>query len=211
MLPTVPPALRATFDPTELDARDATRAHARAGLPAPAAAAARFALALCEVEDGMRPAAQLERACHHTLYDRLATRVRRAGGPVVTAHSLVDTVTQEQTPGLVDAVVLLRRGGRVAAVTMRLDAAPGHWQVTELRYGRFPERDGASGPPAPAASRAPDLNASRPPGADGRQRPGALRHHPRRPGSPHPRLHAHAWARGTLLVVGMAPGAARPP
>ncbi len=161
MLPTVPPALRATFDPTELDARDATRARASAGLPAPAAAAARFALALCEVEAGMRPAAQLERACHHTLYDRLAARVRRAGGPVVTAHSLVDTVTQEQTPGLVDAVVLLRRGARVAAVTLRLDAAPGHWQVTELQYGRFPERERASGPPAPAASRAPDLNASR--------------------------------------------------
>jgi hypothetical protein len=161
MLPTAAPALRAKFEPTELDSRDQARAHARDGLPAPTGAAARFAVALCEVEAGMRPAAQLERACHHTLYDTLAERVRRSGDPAVTAHSLVDVITQEQTPGLVDAVVLLRRGQRVAAVTMRLDAAPGHWQVTELQYGRFPERDGASGPPAPATNRARDRSASR--------------------------------------------------
>jgi hypothetical protein len=161
MLPTAPRPLRATFTPGELDARHATRARARAGLPAPAAAAARFALALCEVEAGLRPAGQLERACHHTLYERLATRVRRSGGPVVTTHSLVDSVTQEQTPGLADAVVLLRRGPRVAAIALRLDAAPGHWQIVELQYGRFPERDGASGPPVPATSRAPDRSASR--------------------------------------------------
>jgi hypothetical protein len=161
MLPIVAPALRARFTPAELDDRDATRVRARAGLPAPAATAARFALALCEVEAGMRPATQLERACHHTLYERLATRVRRSGGPAVTTHSLVDVISQEQTPGLVDAVVLLRRGPRVAAVALRLDAAPGHWQVIELQYGRFPERDGASGPPAPAASRAPHGSANR--------------------------------------------------
>jgi Family of unknown function (DUF6459) len=162
MLPTAAPALRANFEPSELDARDQTRAHrARAGLPAPTGAAARFAVALCEVEAGMRPAGQLERACHHTLYEKLAERMRRSGGPAVTAHSLVDVVTQEQTPGLVDAVVLLRRGQRVDAVTMRLDAAPGHWQVTELQYGRFPERDGASRLRAPSTSRAPERSASR--------------------------------------------------
>jgi hypothetical protein len=161
MLPTAAPALCATFDPTELDTRDQARAHACAGLAAPAGTAARFAVALCEVEAGMRPAAQLEQACHHTLYDKLAERVRRSGGPAVTAHSLVDVVTQEQTPGLIDALVLLRRGQRIAAVTMRLDAAPGHWQVTELQYGRFPERDGASGPLAPTTSRAPDRSVSR--------------------------------------------------
>jgi Family of unknown function (DUF6459) len=161
MLPTAAPALRAKFEPTELDTRDQAREHARDGLPAAAGAAARFATALCEVEAGMRPAGQLERACHHTLYDTLGERVRRSGGPAVTARSLVDVITQEQTPGLVDAVVLLHRGQRVAAVTMRLDAAPGHWQVTELQYGHFPERDGASAPPGPVASRAPDRSVGR--------------------------------------------------
>jgi hypothetical protein len=161
MLPTAARALRATLTPGELDARHAARDRARAGLPAPAAAAARFALALCEVEAGLRPAGQLERACHHTLYERLATQVRRSGGPAVTTHSLLDTLTQEQTPGLADAVVLLRRGPRVAAIALRLDAAPGHWQVTELQYQPAPERDGASGPPAPATGRAPDRNPTR--------------------------------------------------
>jgi hypothetical protein len=154
VLPTAASALRATLEPAELDARDQARPHARAGLSTPAGTAARFAVALCEVETGMRPATQLERSCHHTLYEKLAERVRRSGGPAVTVHSLVDVITQEQTPGLVDAVVLLRRGPRVAAVTMRLDAAPGYWQVTELQYGRFPERDGASEPPVPATTRA---------------------------------------------------------
>jgi hypothetical protein len=155
MFPIAAPAVRATFEPHELDTRDAARPHARAELLAPSRAAVKFAVALCEVEAGMRPAAQLEQSCHHTLYEKLAERMRRSGGPAVTAHSLVDVITQEQTPGLVDAVVLLRRGQRVAAVTMRLDAPPGHWQVTELQYGRFPERERASHLPAPAISRAP--------------------------------------------------------
>jgi hypothetical protein len=41
---------------------------------------------------------------------------------------------QELTSGLLDAVVLLRRGSRIAAITMRLDAAPGNWEVVELQY-----------------------------------------------------------------------------
>src|SRR5919108_4762379 len=106
MLPTAAPALRASFEPTELDARDQARAHAHRRLPDPTRAAARFAVALCEVEAGMRPAGQLEWTCHHTLYEKLAERVRRSGGPAVTAHSLIDVIAQEQTPRLVDAVVL---------------------------------------------------------------------------------------------------------
>ena len=49
MLPTAPPALQAEFTPKELDTRDATRAAACSGLPSPAWAARRFAMALCEV------------------------------------------------------------------------------------------------------------------------------------------------------------------
>jgi Family of unknown function (DUF6459) len=97
-------------------------------------AAARIALALCEVEAGQRPFAQLERVCHHTLYQRLAAGIRRAGGPAPTTASLVGVVTQEQVAGLVEAVVLIRRGHRVAAVALQLDAALGHWQVIELQY-----------------------------------------------------------------------------
>jgi hypothetical protein len=96
--------------------------------------AARIAVAVCEVEAGMRPFGQLERACHPSLHASLAARVARGSGPMVTATSLRRVVTQEHTPGLAEAVVLVRRGGRVAAIAMRLDAAPGFWQVVELQY-----------------------------------------------------------------------------
>ena len=189
MLPTAPPAMRAEFTPRELDSRDATRAAASADLPSPAQAARRFAMALCEVEAGMRPAAHLQRACHHTLFESLEQRVRRSGGPGVSAYSLFDVITQEQLPGLVDAVVLVRRGPRVAAVTMRLDAAPGHWQVTELQYGRTPEWDRVRTSPTRARGRDPD-HRERARGAqgvgDGRHRTGqpvrtsAIRRQPER-------------------------------
>jgi len=52
----------------------------------------------------------------------------------VTTQSLVRVVLQESTPGLVDAVVLVRRSSRIAAITMRLGAAPGYWEVVELQY-----------------------------------------------------------------------------
>jgi hypothetical protein len=32
------------------------------------------------------------------------------------------------------AMVLVRRGPRITAVALELDAAPGHWQVIELQY-----------------------------------------------------------------------------
>jgi hypothetical protein len=61
MLPTVAPALRAHLDPTEADRRDQRRAHTRPRAARPRATAARVVLAVCEVEAGQRPLAQLER------------------------------------------------------------------------------------------------------------------------------------------------------
>ena len=134
MLPTVVPALRAEFTPKELDSRDATRGVASTSLPSPGSAARRFAMALCEVEAGMRSAAQLERACHHTLFQSLEQRVRRSGGPAVPVGSLVRVVAQEHVPGLAEVLVLVRRGGRVVPVAMRLDGAKGRWELVELQY-----------------------------------------------------------------------------
>jgi len=134
MLPTPALPITARIDRYEAAARDDARAQARATLPAPGQAAARVALAVCEVEAGMRPYGQLERLCHRSLHASLAGRVRRGGGPAVTATSLRRVVTQEHTPGLAEAVVLVRRGPRLAAIALRLDAAPGHWQVVELQY-----------------------------------------------------------------------------
>ena len=52
----------------------------------------------------------------------------------MTSRSLVDVHLQEHTPGLVQAVLLVRRGGRVATIALELDVAPGHWELVELQY-----------------------------------------------------------------------------
>jgi hypothetical protein len=43
-------------------------------------------------------------------------------------------LVQEHTPGLVDGVAVLQRGTRIEPIAMRLDAAAGRWQLTELQY-----------------------------------------------------------------------------
>jgi len=134
MLPIPTPAIRARIDRFERATRDDARAQARAGLPDPERAAASVALAVCEVEAGMRSFGQLERLCHPSLHACLAARVARSGGPMVTATSLLRVITQEHTPGQVEAVAVVRREHRAAAIALHLDAAPGFWQVVELQY-----------------------------------------------------------------------------
>ena len=134
MLQHATPAIRATLDPYEDTERDTHRTQARQRLGSPAQAGARIALAICEVEAGMRSPLQLERLCHLTLWPKLAERLRRSGGPAVTARSLVRVVAQEHTPGLAEVTVLVNRGGRVVAVAMRLDGAKGHWELLELQW-----------------------------------------------------------------------------
>jgi hypothetical protein len=91
-------------------------------------------LAICEVEAGLRSASQLERVCHHSLWQAVADRLQRAGGPPVSATSVLRVGVQELQPGLVDAVAVVRRGQRVVFIAMRLEAVPGRWEVTELLY-----------------------------------------------------------------------------
>jgi hypothetical protein len=73
-------------------------AAARRRLGSPAAAGARIALALCEVEAGMRAPRQLERLCHLSLWSK-AVGAAAALGREVTVRSLVRVVAQEHTPG----------------------------------------------------------------------------------------------------------------
>jgi Family of unknown function (DUF6459) len=46
----------------------------------------------------------------------------------------VRVVAQEHTPGLIEVLVLVRRGGRVVPVAMRLDGAKGRWELVEFQY-----------------------------------------------------------------------------
>jgi hypothetical protein len=127
-------ALRAQLSDQDLALRERRRAAARRGLPAPAAAVRAIALAICEVEAGLRSASQLERVCHHSLWQAVADRVQRAGGPPVSATSVLRVQVQELQPGLADAVAVVRRGQRAAFIALRLEAVPGRWELIELLY-----------------------------------------------------------------------------
>jgi hypothetical protein len=127
-------ALRAQLSDQDLTQRERRRAAARRGLPDPAATARAIALAICEVEAGLRSASLLERVCHHSLWQAVADRVERAGGPPVSAASVLRVGVQELQPGLVDAVAVVRRGHRVVFIALRLEAVPSRWEVIELLY-----------------------------------------------------------------------------
>jgi hypothetical protein len=134
MLPYATPAITAHLDIWEERERDTLRTPARAQLGSPARAGARIALAICEVEAGLRSPPQLEELCHLTVWPKLAERLRGSGGPAVPVGSLVRVVAQEHVPGLAEVTVLVRRGGRVVPVAMRLDGAKGRWELVELQY-----------------------------------------------------------------------------
>jgi hypothetical protein len=131
MLPYATPPITAQLDIWEERERETLRTPARRQLGSPARAGAQIALAICEVEAGLRSPLLLEQLCHLTVWPKLSTRLRRSGGPAVPVGSLVRGVAQEHTPGLAEVMVLVRRGGRVP-VAMRLDGAKGRRELVEL-------------------------------------------------------------------------------
>jgi len=131
----MPAALRcAQITDKEFALRQQARAAARRTLPDPAVTARAFALAICEIEAGLRSASQLERICHPSLWDAVANRIQRAGGPPVSVASVLRVQVQELTPGLVDAVAVVRRNQRAVFIALRLEAVPGRWELIELHY-----------------------------------------------------------------------------
>ncbi len=126
--------LAAQFTDQELRLRTQARAGARRTLPDPAATAWALALAICEVEAGLRSASQLERICHPSLWAAVAKRIQRSGGPPIRGSSVLRVQVQELQPGLVDAVAVVRRGQRAVFIALRLEAVPGYWELIELLY-----------------------------------------------------------------------------
>ena len=99
MLPYATSAIAAHLDPHEERERDTLGSTARQQLGSPAKAGAQIALALCDVEAGLRSPLQLEQRCHLSLWPKLSARLRRSGGPAVPVGSLVRVVAQEHVPG----------------------------------------------------------------------------------------------------------------
>jgi Family of unknown function (DUF6459) len=126
--------LCAHFTDKELTLRTQARTGARPTLPNPAATARALALAICEIEAGLRSASQLERICHPSLWEAVANRIQRARRPPVSAASVLRIRVQELAPGLVDAVAIVRRGQRAVFIALRLEAVPGRWELIELIY-----------------------------------------------------------------------------
>ena len=139
--------IRARFDQVEDHWRQIQRPQWSRALPAPAPAAVATAITIVEVRAGLRPPHQLERLSHYSLWSvwpRLAPPGRNGPTPVVP-HPLAVTV-RELAPGLVDATVVIDFGGRTHALALRLDGAPGFWQLVELDY---PTEPAAPEPPPP--------------------------------------------------------------
>lgn len=81
--------LRAQLSDQELLRRQQARPAARRPLPDPAAVARALALAIGEVDAGLRSANQVERICHPSLWQVVADPIQRGGGPPVNAASVL--------------------------------------------------------------------------------------------------------------------------
>jgi hypothetical protein len=107
------------------------RKQARRTLPDPAATARALALAICEVEAGLRSASQLERICHPSLWDAVASRIQRA-------TSQWRQRSARPSPGVHAGAGGCGGGGPPWSagvfMALRLEAVPGRWELIELLY-----------------------------------------------------------------------------
>jgi hypothetical protein len=93
------------------------------------------AITILEVRAGLRAPQQLERLSHYSLWrawPRLAQPVGQNRALMVPRPRAV--TVRELIPGLVDATVVVAFGGYAHALALRLDGAPGFWQLVELDY-----------------------------------------------------------------------------
>jgi hypothetical protein len=151
----------------ELTLRRQARTDARHTLPNPAATARALALAICEIEAGLRSASQLEQNCHPSLWAAVANRIQRAGEPPVSAASVLRVQVQELAPGLVDAVAVTRRRQRAVFISLRLEAMPRRWElIAPLLAVRLWNWRGAPGPGSPRRLSTTSRSALAPVGAD---------------------------------------------
>lgn len=104
----------------------------RGKLPPAQVSGVMIARGVLEVLTGRRRYEQLE---HHCAPEVLAG-LRRSATPrdAPPARVLVTHIC-EPTVGAAEIAVVFRHRDRVRAMTLRLDAADGHWQLTDLRLG----------------------------------------------------------------------------
>ena len=127
--------IRARLDPVEDGWRRIQRERRSRTLPPPGPAAVATAITILEVRAGLRPPHQLEKASHYTLWSAWPLLANPPGAdPVPIVPRPLAVTVRGLAPGLVDATVVIEFGGRTHALALRLDGAPGFWQLLELDY-----------------------------------------------------------------------------
>jgi hypothetical protein len=64
--------------------------------------------------------------------ERVLTTRPRAGGPRPDGRAVRSIHVQQRPEGIAEVSATVRRGGRYAAVALRLEGVNGGWQCTEL-------------------------------------------------------------------------------
>jgi hypothetical protein len=124
----------------EDDAVFAAQRTPRQELPSPKVFGGRLVQALSEATAGERPLAQLSpylsRAVYHRLERHFASTVRGTGSSGQDNRANVRSVhVCEPSDGVAELAAVVRRGGRMAAIALRLEGVDGRWQCTALHIG----------------------------------------------------------------------------
>jgi hypothetical protein len=126
-------------DEEQVDAVFAARRTPRCELPPPRAFGARLVQALSEATAGERPLAQLSPYLSRGVYQRLerhfAGTVRGSTGGQDNRANVASVRVCEPSDGVAELAAVVRRGGRMAAVALRLEGVDGRWQCTALQIG----------------------------------------------------------------------------
>ncbi len=91
---------------------------------------------LLEVRGGVRPVLQLQRHTTPTLFaDLERDLVRRAlpAGPRPTGRDIRSVHVQQRSSGVAEVCATVRRGDRMAALALRLEAFQGQWLCTQVQ------------------------------------------------------------------------------
>ena len=110
--------------------------HEVPGLPDARPFAQALVQRLLEVRGGVRPVLQLQRDTTPGLYadlERELHRRPRPSGPRPSARDIRSVHVQQRPDGVAEVCATVRRGERMAALALRLEASHGQWLCTRLQ------------------------------------------------------------------------------
>jgi hypothetical protein len=102
----------------------------RGALPDPRAWARRLVIAVLEVQAGTRPPVQLARYLDERVYASVRRARRGTPGAGDSSGRLRSVRVCEPDDGVVEATAVIERGGRSAAIALRLEGVGGRWVCT---------------------------------------------------------------------------------